>query len=313
MINKKSTKKLTTKEFIERAKKVHGDKYSYDKVNYINNKTKVCIICPKHGEFWQTPESHLVGEGCRYCARRYKKTTEDFIREAIEIHGVRYDYSKVDYKSTMEKVIIICPKHGEFLQTPSKHLTGQGCPNCRRNKKDTTESFIEKAKKVHGNCYDYDNTEYVNNWTKLRIICPEHGEFWQTPNDHLDGCGCPMCKSSKLEKLVRDSLKLNNIIFEEQKNWDWLIYKSNQYVDFFLPEYNIAIECQGLQHFEPVDYFGGELDFLSNKNRDKNKLDLCNSHGIKVLYYSNLGDNYSYPYEVFTNIDDLINEIKKII
>lgn len=102
------------------------------------------------------------------------------------------------------------------------------------------------------------------------------------------------------------------INFEQQKTWKWLTYKSNQYVDFYLPDYNIVIECQGLQHFQEIEFFGGVELYMDTKLRDKNKLDLCTENGIKVLYYSNLGEDFEYPYEVFTDLQNLIDEIKKI-
>ena len=112
--------KLTKEKFIERAKEVHGNKYDYSKVEYINSQTKVCVICPKHGEFWQKPNSHLLGYGCNKCAieKRSKlitKTTDSFIERAKKLHGDKYDYSKVDYKGKDMNVCIICPKHGIFF------------------------------------------------------------------------------------------------------------------------------------------------------------------------------------------------------
>ena len=147
---------MTVQEFTEKAKKVHGDKYDYSKVEYINNKTKVCIICPEHGEFWQTPDSHLRGRGCRQCSIKSMKdkqrlSTEDFIEKAKEIHGNKYDYSKVDYVNSQTKVCIICPKHGEFWQTPLNHLKGKGCPDCYGNKKFQNRKYgkHKQRKAVH--------------------------------------------------------------------------------------------------------------------------------------------------------------------
>ena len=123
-----------------------------------------------------------------------KLTTEDFIKKAKEVHGDKYDYSKVVYKGNRTLVTIVCPIHGEFQQKPSNHLSGNGCPDCSGNKRLTTEDFIKKAREVHGDKYDYSKVKYVNTSTKVCIVCPEHGEFQQTPNDHLGGKGCPNCK-----------------------------------------------------------------------------------------------------------------------
>ena len=187
--------KKTKEEFIAKAREVHGDKYDYSKVEYVGALTKVCIICPEHGEFWQEANSHLRGQGCPKC--KYEKqtsSTEEFIQKAHKVHGDKYDYSKVEYVGALTKVCIICPEHGEFWQIPSAHLRGQGCPKCKAKKQTcTTDEFIAKAKKIHGDKYDYSKVNYVNRKTKVCIICPKHGEFWQTPNHHLSGCGCPKC------------------------------------------------------------------------------------------------------------------------
>ena len=202
-INTSSKKTSCTKEFIEKARKVHGEKYDYSKVEYKNTRTKVCIICHIHGEFWQTPNDHLNGQGCKKCGDRNKKekqlsSTEEFIEKARKVHGDKYDYSKVEYRGSYEKVHIICPIHGEFLQTPITHLKSYGCPKCalegrQEKRKLGKDEFIKRAKEIHGDFYDYSKVEYVNNQTKVCIICPEHGEFWQTPHNHLRGQGCFEC------------------------------------------------------------------------------------------------------------------------
>ena len=115
-------KKLTTNEFIEKSRKVHGDKYDYSKVNYVNAKTKVCIICPIHGEFWQTPDLHLQGSGCSLCGGKIQLSEDEFIRRANLVHNNKYDYSKVNYINYHTKICIICPIHGEFWQEPANHL-----------------------------------------------------------------------------------------------------------------------------------------------------------------------------------------------
>jgi len=234
-------KKLTTEEFIRRAKEVHGDKYNYSKVEYVNNRTKVCIICPIHGEFLQTPNDHLSGHGCKKCRENnlrkcYSLTLEDFINKAHEVHGDKYDYSKVEYINSKTKVRIVCPKHGEFLQTPNMHLRGSGCPNCgiesrTSSRKNSLEDFINKAREVHGDKYDYSKVEYVDSHTKVCIICPKHGEFWQSPNTHLSGHGCIKCckyrigPKSKLttEEFIRRAKEIHGDKYD---------YSKVEYVDF---------------------------------------------------------------------------------
>ena len=298
-------RKYNTKEFVERAKEIHGDKYDYSKVEYINSQTKVCIICPEHGEFWQIPANHLQGDNCPKCSsievhNKQRFNTEEFITRAREIHGDKYDYSKVEYINNKTKICIICPEHGEFWQRPYKHLyCGRGCPRCGNTTKLTTKEFIEKAKKIHNNKYNYSKTNYITTEKKVCIICPEHGEFWQTPHSHLNGEGCPICKQRFLEKEIREFLINNNITFEYQKKFKWL---GRQSLDFYLPEYNIAIECQGKQHFEPVEFFGGKEKFKYQIKMDLRKKELCETHNITIIYYTKHNKNFISTVEELKNI-----------
>ena len=307
--------KMTTDEFIKKAKEIHGDRYDYSKSEYNGSKVKLCIICKEHGEFWQTPEIHLNGSGCKKCYNKYKRgkgrqhDINWFIEEARKIHGNKYDYSKVEYKTIFTKVCIICPIHGEFWQTPASHIMMKnGCYKCSGTYRLSTDEFIKKAKIIHGNKYDYSKVKYQGNKVKVSITCPIHGEFWQKPNDHLCGRGCPKCKSSHLEREFRLFLEENNIKYEEQKTFDWLKLKKFQYLDFYLPQYNIGIECQGEHHFQKSGWGRGE-NGEKVIERDLNKLKLCQEHGIKIFFYSNLG--IEYPYKVFENKKDLLEEIKK--
>ena len=318
-------RKLTTDEFIKKAREVHGDKYDYSKVEYVNSRTKNCIICPKHGEFWITPHSHLTGHGCHKCSCKCVLSAEEFVKRAKEIHGNKYDYSKTEYVNANTKVCIICPEHGEFWQspdnhlhkqgcplcaninrllkksentetfiikansvhnkeydysyvkyvnahtkvciihkkcgymfwqTPNSHLRGSGCPKCSNNLPLNNENIIERFKIIHGDKYNYSKVKYVNNHTKVCVECPIHGEFWQTPNNHLQGQGCPKCKQSKMEEKIRIFLEEEQIDYIYQATKKDLKWLGRQSLDFYLPKYNIAIECQGRQHFEPVDKFG---------------------------------------------------------
>lgn len=284
------SKKKTTEEFIEQAIKIHGDKYDYSKVEYINAKTKICIICPKHGEFWQAPSDHLQGKGCNKCGGKNKLTIEQFIEKAKNVHGDKYNYSKINYVNYNTKVCIICPIHGEFWQTPNGHLHGKGCRKCSGNSYNyNTNEWIQKAKEIHGNKYDYSNVKYTHSQIKVCIICPEHGKFWQVPNNHLNGQGCPHCNESRLEKYVADVLSENNIIFERQKKFGWL---GRQSIDFYIPEREIAIECQGIQHFKPTDFGGkgeesAKKEFIDRVKRDKIKQNKITENGIKLVYVTN--------------------------
>lgn len=275
--------------FIAKAKEVHGDKYDYSKAKYVNARSKVCIVCPEHGEFWQSPDSHTQGRGCPKCA--HKKTQESFVLSRDEfidrcnkVHGNKYDYSKVEFKNLHENITIICPVHGEFQQEANHHMRGSGCPKCARKVYDL-DSFITEARKVHGDKYDYSESEYKNIYTNVKIICPVHGEFWQSPGHHVHGVGCPSCKSSKGEKYIRKLLTENNVPFIAQAKFDNLVGKSERQLafDFRLKDTNVLIEYQGAQHFRPVDIFGGEKEFLKNQANDQIKRDWCKKNGFTLI------------------------------
>ena len=227
-------KSYTTEEFIEKARKVHGGKYDYSKVEYTDSKTKVCIICPEHGEFWQTPQSFLEGHGCQRCTARYHFTQEEFINEAKKIYGDKYDLSKTKFINSRTKITFECPIHGKQTVLPHNFLKGKGCPKCAKKRGASKiimglSKFINLATEIHNNKYYYSKVEYVNSATKVCIICPEHGEFWQSPNSHLQGHGCPFCvvanakltnkeaKTRILERLEGTDFELVNVDYK-----DWL-------------------------------------------------------------------------------------------
>ena len=212
--------KYTKEEFLERAKKIHGNRYDYSKVNYVNLSTKIIIICHIHGEFLISPQKHLIGQGCRKCGyikniQSQSSTTKEFVKKAKKIHGNKYDYSKVEYVNNSTKVCIICPIHGEFWQTPNSHLNGRGCKKCgiikrTYEQRSNTNEFIEKSKLIHGNRYDYSKVEYISNRIPVIITCPEHGDFKQVPYHHIGGEGCPKCKYENISQSQR--LTINEVI-----------------------------------------------------------------------------------------------------
>jgi len=303
------TPQKTLDEFIRQAQEVHGNKYDYSKVEYKGNKEKVCITCPEHGDFWQTPNSHLRGSGCPACGGCQRITEQVFLERARIIHKDKYDYSKMDYIDSRTHICIICPVHGVFWQRPIAHLNGYGCAKCGGSLRLTKNEFIDKARIIHKAKYDYSKVEYVNYSTKVCITCPEHGDFWQTPNVHLFGGGCPACPQSQLEGEMRQFLVTNGILFEQEKGFRWLKYYRKMFLDFYLPEYKVAIECHGLQHFKSIDLFGGDEFFKLTQKRDRVKQRLCEKHGIKILYFSNA--HIDYPYPVFESFRLLLNAIKR--
>lgn len=254
--------KSNTQEFVAKAVLVHGNKYTYTKTKYVNKQTKVTITCPTHGDFEQRPNNHLNGYGCSQCGNALTNkgrqlTTAQFITKAREVHGGQYSYSKTVYAHNQVKVVIICPKHGAFEQTPAHHLQGMGCSKCGGSEKGSHKKFITEAIAVHGNRYDYSRFQYVNNKTKGIIICQLHGEFQQSPNSHISTkYGCPKCKHirSKKEVEVAEFLKsLGITVVESDRS---LIAPLT--LDVYLPDHQLAIEFNGVIHHselrKPNDY-----------------------------------------------------------
>ena len=301
-------KQVITESFIENAKLVHGDKYDYTNTIYLGSHEKVTIICPIHGEFSQLATNHLRGKGCPYCAKRAKHTTSEFIAEAIKVHGKKYDYSKVEYKGYDEPVDIICPTHGLFKQSWNNHIrSGQECPMCaHRSRPYTTEEFVARAKEIHGDKYGYDNVEYETERKEIDILCKKHGLFKQKPVDHLRGCGCSKCNESKLEIRIGELLREIGIEYIPQKTFSWLGLQS---LDFYLPQLNIAIECQGEQHYKEMFFNRHYANGLQHtKELDIIKQQKCNDHGITILYYS----KEKYADEIFTDVKELELELIRL-
>jgi len=297
--------KPNTNEWVEASKKIHGDRYDYSKVEYANNRIKVSIICKEHGEFWQTPANHTRGKNCPKCTGHYMDQSF-FLEKANEIHkdesgNPLYDYSLLNFKDSHTHITVICPvkdpmtgkEHGTFSKTPNTHLNGQGCPLCTNvsmslKMRMSNEEFIKKAIKKHDDKYDY-LTSYEMGKMKIHIKCKKcEYKFWQNASSHLSGVGCPSCNESKLEKEVTKYLNELDIAYEKQKKFEWL---GRQSLDFYLPDYNIAIECQGIQHFEPKDWFGGVDGFKIIVDRDNRKLKKCLSNNIQMIY---VVDNEKY-------------------
>lgn len=289
-----------TKDFIIKSQKIHGKtRYNYSKVNYINNNIKVKIFCNKcRNYFEQTPHIHLSGSGCPKCAQKIKNlkkvySLNDILLRFKKVHKNKYDYSKVQYNNIKTKVEIICNKcNKSFFQTPGSHLSGRGCPYCCGFYK-TTQDFIKKSQKIHGENYDYSLVEYKNVFTKVKIYCKKCKRyFYQTPQHHLRGQGCPYCYHSKGEEKIKRFLEENNISFEQQKRFNDCKDKHTLPFDFYLPHYNICIEFQGQQHYESgkkffklktIDNNKVELLFNIMKYHDQIKRDYCKKNNIRLI------------------------------
>lgn len=284
---------ISLTDFIYRSNLVHNNKYSYSLSIYKGMQNTLYIICHEHGGFWQTPETHLKGCGCPKCSGCHKSSTKEFIKKAIVKQGNKYDYSLVEYINSHTKVKIACLKHGVFNQTPNSHLMGCGCPQCKTDlfilnnpKNKDTKKFIEQAKKVHGNFYDYTYTVYERDNQKITISCQKHGYFLQTPNTHLSGCGCPHCKNSTGEVKIRNILKSYNKAFKQQQKFKDCKDKMQLPFDFYLSDINVLIEYDGEQHFKPIKIFGGLKSFDVLKKHDKIKEIFCAKNNIALIRIS---------------------------
>lgn len=314
-------KQINSKErFIESFNKINeknDNQFICHENEYVNQNTPITFTCQHcHNIFKRKPTVFIyMNHTCPYCNNKNRNrtyTTEEFIKKANEIHQNKYDYSQTSYINTDSKVCVIChqkdefgEEHGVFYVTPHSHigLMKSGCPKCSQ-KYGSQERFIKLANKTFNNFYDYSLVKYKNALTKVQIRCPIHGSFEITPNDHLMGRGCPHCQESKLENIIRTLLMDNQIHFVFQQKFEWLGKLS---LDFYLPEYNVAIECQGEQHFKPIEFFGGQEKFAKTIKNDKMKKQLCEKHNVKLLYFSNL--NIEFPYDVITEQKQLISQI----
>jgi len=294
--------------FITKATKIHGNKYDYSKVNYINAKTKVTIICKEHGDFEQTPSNHLSNFNCQKCSKNFKLDTLSFIEKATQIHDNRYNYSKVEYINTDTQVIIICEEHGEFSQIPDFHINRKcGCPKCSNNIKLNLLEFMDKANKIHNNKYDYSKVEYINNKKQINIICKKHGEFTQQPYVHLLNHGCPNCVN-KTEYKLYITLQKNYPTIKRQFKVDWCKNKLHLPFDFVIEESKIIIEIDGLQHFKQISNWTSPKIQLE---KDKYKIKCANENGysvIRLLQEDVLKDNFNWMAEVNNNILKIKND-----
>jgi hypothetical protein len=218
--------------------------------------------------------------GCDWCRKKHVYTTKEYIEEAKKIHGDRFDYSKVEYKSATEPIIIICRVHGEFLQTPSDHKNqGSGCKKCSNVYSPSTEEWVIWARDVWDNEYDYSKVEYKYASEKIIIICKRHGEFECSPNNHIHATnptGCPSCVR-KGEGLVAEFLKSE--LYEYSKEWNPSFLGSKR-MDYQVPKINTCFEIDGLQHFAQVWNWKSPEE---QRRNDIDKMKKCVDKGISII------------------------------
>lgn len=296
-----------TEQRIDKARKIHQNRYNYSRVIPCTDTNKVEIICPKHGSFFQYLYDHSEkATGCPDCSiENGRLTLEEFKTRSKELSQDRYGYDKVSFKKLSDQVIITCIEHGDFIQRASSHLAGNGCKKCFiLSTRKTKEEFILEAKKIHGDKYDYSKVVYSGNKKPVEIICPKHGSFWQKPNSHTSSkYGCKLCNDSKGEVKISLILKKHGINYIREYKIDHYHYR----YDFFLPDFNTFIEFNGIQHYQEVKFFGGSKGFKSTKKRDKKKKELIKKQNGILITLSYLDLESNVDFETL-----LLNKLKRI-
>jgi len=270
--------------FLKNAKLIHKDLYSYDKTIYVNAKQKITIICNIHGPFKQLPTNHLKGHGCNKCGDKRaadlkRGCYESFVSSALKVHGDFYDYSEAQYKSAHIKVKVICPLHGAFFQKPTNHIDGKkGCNICgtkrgSEKQKSNLKNFINRARLTHDDFYKYSKSEYISAKTDIIITCPKHGDFKQQPTNHLQGKGCPNCYH-KSEGRISNMLDQKKISFIRE------LKIKNRRFDFYIPNLNLIIERDGIQHYRQNRFFNMPLKDQIKIDNEKTKL--AKKEGYKI-------------------------------
>lgn len=267
----------------------------YSESIFVDSLTKIKFKCPHHGQVSQDPYTHLNSEnGCPVCGRkdrarnrmanRVKKLKEDCLIK----HGDKYTYFWDTYKGMSEYMIIACPIHGNFEQTPASHLYGRGCPKCANIKRGLSirlgrELILTRFRNIYGNTYDYNLVpETVLHEDHITVICQKHGKFNVTVANHLRQSGCPGCIESHGERAIRNLLIQKGIPFKAQFTFADCKYKGKLRFDFYLPESNILIEYQGRQHYALYDPFGGEKEYSKIIIRDRIKKEYCAKNNIRL-------------------------------
>lgn len=304
---------MTKEEFLKKAHAIYGDKYCYERTILGGHFDKIRVTCKEHGDWYPVRKNFLSGHGCPECAKeasssKQKKSIKQFVEDARKKHGDKYDYSKAEYKNAITKVCIICPTHGEFWQKPNSHLNGCGCKKCgdefRGNKRRfTKEQFIERSRQKWGDKYSYEKTDYVDNKTKVCITCKKHGDFWQSPANHMTWEGCPVCARLQNNDLVfgigiNDEITPATKCHKAYNHWQMILKKCfDQEYKAQHPTYKNVTMCEEWKRFSvfkkwfDANYVEGydlDKDLLSDNGRKMYSPDTCCfiPHNLNVLLCS---------------------------
>ena len=324
---------MNIKEFITKSNSIHNNKYNYELSSNPKSHDNIKIICPKHGLFIQRAIRHLNGSGCKKCyhENRIIKSSNQFIEKAKAIHGDKYDYSKVKYIRCDAGIEIICSEHGPFWQIPSSHLAGKGCSECANNKKHTKDQFIKKAKAIHGDKYDYSKVKYNNSKHKIKIICPKHGVFEQSPNAHFR-YGCKKCSNMKtsesrvmkIDEFIKRAKKIHNNIYDYSKT---LYHRYHDNIEIICSKHGtfkqtpanhlqghgcpsctpiFSKPCQDISKF--LDLYGIEHKCNDRKQLYPYELDIwIPDHSFAIEYHG----LYWHSYDKLENVDEKNKHLHK--
>jgi hypothetical protein len=300
----------TLEKFIEVAKNIHNGFYSYDNLNYKGTSKKGIITCPIHGDFEQRLSDHIhCKAGCIQCSGKKFRNRENVIEDCLKIHGDKYDFSKFEFYGRRKKSIVICNDcKKEFEITPFSLLQGQGCKKCgikRAVEKNShnTELFIEKARKIHGDIYDYSKTKYINSGKKVTIICKKHGEFHQTPGNHLSNHGCFKCMRENLELGNRKCL--DELLSELREKYENILYDieifPEEQVEYDLHKIRVEYTC--LKH-------GRRKSLVYRMLYNDSTCDRCKASSGEELVFRELK---KHKIDIITEktFDDCINPVTK--
>ena len=297
------SKKMTWLDFLLKANNKHNNKFIYKDQLFENGRSKIIITCPIHGDFKQLMEAHLRGDGCASCAGCKNYNEETILEKLYDIHNNRYEYNLYDFINNRSIIEITCPIHGKFNMRAANHLQGQICRKCYiKNFSLAEDFFLNKCLEKHNNYYDYSKSKYIKGDYDIIIICPKHGEFKQNARAHLRGNGCSKCRLSKGEIKIEEILISNEIRYKTQVVFNGCKYKRNLPFDFYLVDKNTCIEYDGEQHYQPIEFFGGDDNYKKQIIRDNIKNEYCIKNNIKLF-------RIKYNDNIDEKIIEILNEI----
>lgn len=308
----KSNKK-THEKYVKEVKEINPDIEVVEQ--YKGSEIKILHKCKIDGTEWMArPNNILNGRGCPVCGKmsqqqQRRKLHEEYIKEVEKINP---DIEVIgQYVNNFTKILHRCKiDRYDWMVNPNNVLSGNRCPRCINKERYTQEEYVKKVEKLNSNIEVIGH--YIDSHTKISHCCKIDGFKWYaTPNNILNGKGCPKCNQSKGEKTVFNWLDEHKVVFQQQKKFDDCKDKSFLLFDFYLPDYNILIEYNGIQHYEPVDYFGGQETFEDQIKKDNIKKEYCRKNNIflfEIPHYSNLDEELIKLYD-FIKTKDIKKEV----